>query len=314
MNNLSVHEHSTWSRKEQNTRRHVGVVTWSLGYVAELLLQLALVHLVGWFTGGHLRWENTWCNGVDTDLGLGEGASHHAGEMDHSCLGRTVGELSAAGALHETRDRGDVDDRWGVALDRGTTLAEKWEDVCGEEEVSGDVGVEGILPCGPLRPEHVLGDGVWGGPVWRVVLELGGILESDTCIVDKEVDATWLILGDLVDEGLYLGLVGYITSHSVTVCQCQERTRYQGHLRHDLSTLRILLGDGVKSILASASDVDLRSVGDEGLGNHQSDAGSSTGHDCSEATHAEELVDLQVGIGGSLVLGCCGSHGSGDAR
>ena len=215
MNDLSIQEHASWTRKEQNASSHVGVVTWAAGWVAALLLQLGFVVLVGW-TCGHLGWEKTWCNGVDPNLGLGESAGHHAGEVDHCCLGRTIGELSTTAALHQTRNGSDVDDGGGVALDRRATLAEKWKDVGCEEEVGGDIGVEGVLPGGPLRLEHVLGDGVWRGHVWLGVGVLCGVLESNTGVVDEEVDAVWLLLGDLVNEGLDRGLVADIAGQSVT--------------------------------------------------------------------------------------------------
>ena len=229
MNNLSVQEHTTWSGKEQNARRHISVVSWTSSRVAALLLQLRLVVLVTW-TSSHLGWEESWCNGVDTDLGLREGRCHHAGEVDHGGLGGTVCELATGRALHETRNGCDVNDGWRITLDAGTALAKEWKDVGGEEEVGGDVGVEGILPGRPLRFEHVLRDRVWVCHVWLRVGVLGSILASDTGVVDEKVYAVWLLLRNPVDKGLDLVTVGYIAGHSVKLLLVSGTKQVSGTL------------------------------------------------------------------------------------
>ena len=131
---------------------------------------------------------------------------------------------------HETRDGGDVDDGWSVSLDRRAALAQEWKNVRSKEEVCSDVRVEGILPGRPLGLEHVLRDRVRVCHIWFGIGVLGSILASDTGVIHQKVDAVWLLLRDLVDEGLDLVTVGDIACHSVKQLLVQGTKQLSGTL------------------------------------------------------------------------------------
>jgi len=83
--NLVVVEHTTWTSQEEDRRTHIGVVTWSSGWVTNFAVEVALVVLARG-TRGHLTWEDTWCDGVDTNLGILERSGKHSAEVGESCL------------------------------------------------------------------------------------------------------------------------------------------------------------------------------------------------------------------------------------
>ena len=121
---------------KEHTVTHVAVVTRSGSRnlaLKVLLWKLALLVRTR-LTLGHLGWEDTWCNAVDTDLEtvVGNLPAKHLGEVDDGSLGSVVGKV-VLGGLDDTGDGADVDYTSGVSvLVLGSGL-EEWEEGGGHE-------------------------------------------------------------------------------------------------------------------------------------------------------------------------------------
>ncbi len=80
------------------------------GRIRQLHIQLRLL-IVPARAGRHLAGEYARRDAIDADLGAGKGRGHHAGQVDEARFARGVRELAPTGALHDTRDRGNIHDR-----------------------------------------------------------------------------------------------------------------------------------------------------------------------------------------------------------
>jgi hypothetical protein len=142
---LFVIEQSSRPSKHQNGSRHIAVMATASGGVLNLGGELRLVLLVA-LASRHLRGENAGSDCVDADFAVLESGGEHAGDVGAGRLAGCVGELSVAGALHLTTDRGDVDDLGSVAWGNLTALCEERKHGHCHEVLAGHVGFERVRP------------------------------------------------------------------------------------------------------------------------------------------------------------------------
>ncbi len=181
---------------EQDSRRHVPIISRSLSWQTALVLlgHLTLLVVVA-LLRRHLAWEDAGSNAVYTDLEarFGHLGREHFVEMDLGGLGGVVGEVSL-GDAHKTRDAGDVDDAARVPILVLRSLLQEGEEAGGHEVRADYVGgVDGRPLFDRCRIEQILAQLL--GRVGRR-LGLGGCNPS---VVDQDAEA--LLAGlDLLDD------------------------------------------------------------------------------------------------------------------
>jgi hypothetical protein len=159
--------------------------------------------------------------------------------MSSSSLTRCVRKLATAVALHGSRDRRHVDDAGRVARSRLTALCEKRQESNGHVVDSEDICLESVGPCFGLRFPKVLGNRLGGRhvgfPSGRV---LCAVIAGDAGVVDEELDALWLFLGEFVDETLDVVLLAdvaweatFVSTVNVIVSRILTQSSAQGPSR-----------------------------------------------------------------------------------
>lgn len=116
--------------------------------------------------------------------------------------------------------------------------------------------------------------------------ELGRIVPGDPGIVNEQLNTLGFLLAQVVVKLLDFVLVAYVS-----------------HEGNDLSRPGVveLLGF-LEHLFSSRCDVDLRTVGNQGLGDHQANASASAGHKSRDMRYVEELGALE------LVVVCLAAH------
>lgn len=129
--------------------------------------------------------------------------------MHEAGFTRRVGELSVARALHQTTDGRDVDDARRITGRDVAPFRQQRQERGRHEELGRDVGLEGVLPVGDFRPEHVLRDAFRRFHVRFPILgEFGVAVSGDACVVDEQMDALGLLLAHRVGESDTFFLLG----------------------------------------------------------------------------------------------------------
>lgn len=76
-------------------------------------------------------------------------------------------------------------------------------------------------------------------------------------------------------------------------------------LRNDLSgTSVVFLHYGIQSLLASSSDIDLGSIGNQSLSDHQANASATTSNDSDKAIDSEELRGFELFVFECVLCHC----------
>jgi len=113
-----------------------------------------------------------------------------------------------------------------------------------------------------------------------ILTELGVLVSCNTGVVDEQLNTLWLLLLNLLDQSLDVILVADISG------------QWQ-----DLARSGAVLLDGVlQLVLASTGDVDLGSVCNECLGDHETNAGSTTSDDSGD------MGDVEKSVSGELMV------------
>lgn len=286
---LLIIEQPSLTGKQQNRSRHITIMPTTSSRVANLRRQLRLVVLVA-LASRHLRREDTRRNSVHADLAVFECRRQHAAKVRACRFGGSVGKLAVAGTFQLPADGAHVDDLGGVARGDVAAFCEQRQHGHCHEVLAGHVGLEGLGPLRVFGVEEVLADGVgiggfglavggWGvsvcvGGIARpgLLTELGVVVSRNTSVVHKQVETMRL-----------LGLEVLCELNSTRLGADVPRKGVQA-----TGTGVVCLDSVLENLLASSCDIHLGPVGNEGLGDHEANASSSSCNDCGNVGDIEE--------------------------
>ena len=227
---LIVVEAAGASGEQQDRRRHVGLLPGPAGHVGHRHLPQRGLLVGARAPRRHLRRENARREHVDADPGPGEGGGQHAAQVQEGGFRRRVGDVPVRGVLQQRRIAAGVDDAGRVTGDHVVALGEERQEGHGHEEAAGDVRLERLGPVLGLGSHEVRADGLRVAEV-RLAgsVEPGGIVAGDAGVVDEELDAVGLRVGDGGGELLDGGFVADVGGDAIDDVRPIRRPTFVGN-------------------------------------------------------------------------------------